>query len=309
MFLARCTRSAGEKKERMTESSSTIGIDIEDLHEAVENGDIATVEQALRNGASANSVVGTWPLLCVAASVRFAAQFSYFGYVFELKPIEERAKSCCGAVVDARSGCGRADTHRRLPAADAGRIGALMSNIVEFADTKATARLCRRHCAADRARRRRESQGKTSDHNCAARSGIGAYLVQTRKRGAIAHRSERQSGHTEVVAILIKHGANVDTRDECGSTPLWKAAEVNWPMRSLVASLIHAQWCQNGQKDVCAVLLESGVADINARDNFDGMTPLYVAAWVRFAFRLYTKTGRLKSDLQARAQRRCCVST
>jgi len=66
------------------------------------------------------------------------------------------------------------------------------------------------------------------------------------------------NGQTEVIPMLVAHGAAVDAADQDGTTPLYSAAF-------------------RGNIDVVRALLEHG-ANIEARDH-DGFTPLNTAAW------------------------------
>ena len=67
------------------------------------------------------------------------------------------------------------------------------------------------------------------------------------------HRAARSNENPEIVELLVKSGLDVDTRNSFGRTPLHYAAD-------------------NGNPEVLTVLLEAG-ANVNARDD-SGATPL-----------------------------------
>jgi ankyrin repeat protein len=67
-------------------------------------------------------------------------------------------------------------------------------------------------------------------------------------------------GHTDVVRLLLEHGADPnETRTDDGATPLWDASS-------------------NGHFDAVKLLLKGG-ADANKPRSADGTTPLFVATW------------------------------
>ena len=65
------------------------------------------------------------------------------------------------------------------------------------------------------------------------------------------------NGHTEIVNVLIREGADVNKAHKDGCTPLYVASE-------------------NGHTEIVNVLIKEG-ADVNKAHN-DGWTPLYVAS-------------------------------
>jgi ankyrin repeat protein len=66
------------------------------------------------------------------------------------------------------------------------------------------------------------------------------------------------NGHSEIVELLIDHGATIDCRDAEGKTPL-----------------IHA--CTDAFPKTVEILLDAG-ADVNARESTEGFTPLMMGA-------------------------------
>ncbi|EPS37899.1 hypothetical protein H072_8434 [Dactylellina haptotyla CBS 200.50] len=100
-----------------------------------------------------------------------------------------------------------------------------------------------------------------------------------------------QGGHLEVVRILLKKGAQFETRDRNGISPLWSAAQGGFS--EIVKILLENkadpenisagsnrrplhQAAQNGHTEVCEILLKAG-AQYEPRDD-TGCTPLFFAA-------------------------------
>jgi ankyrin repeat protein len=82
--------------------------------------------------------------------------------------------------------------------------------------------------------------------NSASRNGLKAAPIQ----------SAAAAGHEKIVELLLKHGADPNSREQAGYTPLHAAA-------------------QNGDQDMIRTLLYGG-ADLTARSE-DGKTPLDLA--------------------------------
>lgn len=100
----------------------------------------------------------------------------------------------------------------------------------------------------------------------------------------------RKHGHCDVAALLIEHGAAVDTREPLsGCTPLYVAAKVRilqWLCAAIMAkctALLTSRRRQFGHADVVLLLAERG-ADVN-RQAQSGITPLHIAVQVRFCVR------------------------
>ncbi|MBL6936178.1 MAG: ankyrin repeat domain-containing protein [Alphaproteobacteria bacterium] len=66
------------------------------------------------------------------------------------------------------------------------------------------------------------------------------------------------AGENEAIKLLLRHGANVNTRNSSGGTPLHAASA-------------------SGRSDAAGILLRNG-ADVNARDE-GGNTPLHRVVW------------------------------
>ena len=71
------------------------------------------------------------------------------------------------------------------------------------------------------------------------------------------------NGHSEIVKLLIQHGATIDCRDAEGKTPL-----------------IHA--CTDAFPETVEILLDAG-ADVNAKESTEGFTPLMMGAGIGHA--------------------------
>ncbi len=101
-----------------------------------------------------------------------------------------------------------------------------------------------------------------------------------------------KNGNTEVVKLLLEHGANVNQQNENGQTPLRTAciyansdvvqillkhgadiASINFEHSENLALLCDA--CKNGNTEVVKLLLEHE-ADFNIKDSFNS-TPLLIA--------------------------------
>ena len=83
-------------------------------------------------------------------------------------------------------------------------------------------------------------------------------------------------GNSELVELLLKHGASVDVADSDGNTALHLALK-HLPPRVTSSQVV----AMNSVKSVPDVLLENK-ADVNAV-NSSGETPLYIAAWRGFS--------------------------
>jgi ankyrin repeat protein len=86
----------------------------------------------------------------------------------------------------------------------------------------------------------------------------GAKVAAKDQYGLTALHRAAESGHKDVIALLLDKGADVDATDDDGSTALHRAAE-------------------SGHKDVVALFLDKG-ADVNAT-YYNGSTALHLATW------------------------------
>jgi hypothetical protein len=86
-------------------------------------------------------------------------------------------------------------------------------------------------------------------------------------------------GHIELVRELLQAGADVNSRDNAGSTPLMLAAS-------------------GGNVEAMRLLLEAG-ADVNAQDDRKGMTPLMWLAAAMHPLRVYLQAAQLLLDAGA----------
>ena len=100
-----------------------------------------------------------------------------------------------------------------------------------------------------------------------------------------------QEGHTEIVAMLLEKGANVNAKTKDGRRALFLAsanghaeivamllaagADVNAKDNDGWTALIVASWY--GHTETVAILLQNG-ADVNAKRNYDGFTALILAS-------------------------------
>jgi ankyrin repeat protein len=100
-------------------------------------------------------------------------------------------------------------------------------------------------------------EGKIGTVRDAIESGSDVNATDPEKSLTALHMAA-YNGHSEIVKLLIDHGATIDCRDNEGKTPL-----------------IHA--CTDAFPETVEILLDAG-ADVNAKESTEGFTPLMMGA-------------------------------
>ena len=125
--------------------------------------------------------------------------------------------------------------------------------------------------------------------------------------------SAAMAGQAKVVTILLESGAKVDSRDNTGRTPLLSFMSGHTADVSTLIALLEAGADPNlldgpvayhpldyaamhGRADVAELLIAFG-ADMNAKDNLYGGTPLHYAIW--YAPRGHLEVAQLLIDCGA----------